>query len=76
MICPLQYDADGGRDVFIYRNNGGVVERGRCSLWHGRTNLDSDLIYDEETEQIIFIYMEEETPVTIDDFEIEEYIPG
>ena len=77
MICPLQYTADGGRDVFIYRNNNGTVERGTCSLWRGRAACECDVYYDEETDQIIFLYQttDEEVPVTIDDFEFEEYVP-
>ena len=77
MICPLAYNADGGRDVFIYRNNNGTVERGTCSLWRGRSACEVDVIYDDETDQIIFLYQAtgEEVPVTIDDFEFEEYVP-
>lgn len=77
MICPLQYNADGGRDVFIYRNNNGTVERGTCSLRGNRAAYEYDVYYDEETDQIIFLYQttDEEVPVTIDDFEFEEYVP-
>ena len=77
MICPLAYDADGGRDVFIFRNNNGTVEMGTCSLWRGYSAFEVDVIYDDETDQIIFLYQTtgEEVPVTIDDFEFEEYVP-
>ena len=77
MICPLQYDADGSRDVFIYRNNNGTIERGTCSLSGNRAAYEYDVIYDDETDQIIFLYQTtgEEVPVTIDDFEFEEYVP-
>jgi len=77
MICPLAYNADGGRDVFIFRNNNGTVEMGTCNLRRGYGACEVDVYYDEETDQIIFLYQAtgEEVPVTIDDYEFEEYVP-
>ena len=78
LIVPHFYTADLGTDVFIFRNNDDVIERGVCKLWEGKTPFDSDMDYNDETGQISFVTKKDRvyTPVTIEDYVFEEYIPN
>lgn len=85
LICNCIYGT-GAERVYIFRNNDGIIEKGRISydLWHdtGITNIGSSYIqenYIAETNTFEIVYQTKEGPETIviEDmsvFEFEEFV--
>lgn len=86
LICNCVYGADGGQEVRVFRNNGGVVELGTLSIDYFDGKIDGELIshliaerYDPDVGFTVTYFdgeeMQTDTFSGIDNFKFEPFTP-
>lgn len=71
LISPCQYSADGANRLFVFRNNNGVIEKGR--IGSSLSTPEYSEYYDEDQGKMIFDSTQGTFELTIDDFIFEKY---